>query len=57
MNTPRKIVQIAAIPETNCFFCTVFALANDGTTWSHSLERKGTAWVQLNLGALPERGE
>jgi hypothetical protein len=57
MTTPRKIVQIAAIPETaECDFA-VLALADDGTIWSHCPKFNGTSWEQMQLNSLPEREE
>lgn len=55
MTTPRKIIQIAAIPETEESYCNVFALADDGTIWSHHPGGDGTAWTRLKVDSLPER--
>ena len=57
MTTTRKIIQIAAIPETAYCRCSVFALADDGTIWSHHPGKDGTSWTQLKVDPLLEREE
>jgi hypothetical protein len=57
MNTPRKIIQIAAIAETTESCETLFALADDGTIWNCFPCSRKPAWAQINLDPLPERGE
>ena len=41
----RKIIQIAAIPETKNSFRTVFALCDDGTVWD--IFESGDGWELL----------
>jgi hypothetical protein len=57
MTTPRKIIQIAAIPETEDSCETIFALADDGTIWYCLPDSHKPAWNQIQLDSLPERKE
>jgi hypothetical protein len=55
MTTPRKIIQIAATPETEDYCKTLFALADDGTIWSCFPDSRKPAWNQVQLDPPPER--
>lgn len=52
----RKIIQIAATPETKNSFRTVFALCDDGTVWD--IFESGDGWELLPpipQGQLPSK--
>lgn len=46
---PRKIVQVATIPESDKYHRGVYALADDGTAWSVTVFNDGewSGWTQL----------
>lgn len=48
----RKIVQIAAIPETDSEFGKAVALADDGSVWA--MELRGIAWERHFWERMPD---
>ncbi len=46
INEPRRIVQIATIPETQEYSAQIVALCNDGSVWTR-MDRDTSKWIQL----------